>query len=131
MDYRNDKSVLNNGNQPNPFKNDKYLGNVLIIQEKSNGNEINSCLDDSANGGYIMFEFCQAVTFKVGGILDGDGAESAVTEFLYTDGRRKIVYVEKTGDNGHWKYPYIEKDVTKVIFKFTGSGSVEGISYSY
>ena len=80
MDYNSSSKecVLRDGvEKPNRYKNDKYIGNVLIIQEKSTGNENESCPVDTAKGGYISFEFCQPVTFHAAGLLDVDRDESA------------------------------------------------------
>jgi hypothetical protein len=134
MDYNSStkKCVLRNGVEtPNPYKNDKYLGKVLIIQEISTGDENKSIPDDTGSGGYIMFEFCKPVTLNAGRLLDVDGTESADIQFFYANGSSKILNVGRTGDNGYWNYNYNESDVTKVVFKYTGSGSVEGVSYSY
>ncbi|KAL3939590.1 MAG: hypothetical protein SGARI_001314, partial [Bacillariaceae sp.] len=116
---------------PNPYKNDEYLGNVLVIQEKRSSNEMNSCPDDTGRGGYIMFEFCQPVTVNAGRLLDVDGAESADISFHYADGSSTTYDVGTTGDNGYWRYDYEEANVTKVVFEYTGSGSVEGVEYWY
>jgi hypothetical protein len=128
--------IYENGQKiDNPYKNDKYLGNVLIIQEfharGSDAAEMNSCPDDTGLGGYIEFEFCQPVSVNAGRLLDVDGAESADIRFYYSDGTNKKYDVGSTGDNGYWRYEYKEHDVTKVVFEYTGSGSVEGIEYWY
>ncbi|KAL3914431.1 MAG: hypothetical protein SGARI_000124 [Bacillariaceae sp.] len=118
----------NNNKIDNPYKNDKYLGNVLILQEYhakgSDAAEMNSCPDDTGKGGYIMFEFCQAVSINAGRLLDVDGSESADINVTEYD-------VGKTGDNGYWRYEYEEEDVVKVVFEYNGSGSVEGVEYWY
>jgi hypothetical protein len=126
--------VLKGGvEQANPYKNDKYLGNVLIIQEKYNiANEMQSCPDDTGSGGYILFEFCEPVTFNTGSLLDVDAAESAKIEFYY-DGvaQPETFKVPMVGDNGYWgKGTFDEENVVKVKFVFTGSGCIEGVSYT-
>ena len=128
--------VLDGNNQKieNEFKNDKYLGNVLILQEYQGGTdaqEMNSCPDDTGKGGYIQFDFCQPVDVTAGKLLDVDGAESADIRFFYSDGTSKKYDVGTTGDNGYWSYDYNESDVVKVMVEYTGSGSVEAIEYSY
>jgi hypothetical protein len=60
--------------EPNPFMNDKYVANVLIIQKKRAGDP-NSCPDDSDPGGSITFEFFQPVFFQTGERLDIDVPE--------------------------------------------------------
>ena len=90
-----------------------------------------SCPDDTGKGGYIEFEFCQPVSVTAGRLLDVDASESADIRFYYSDGTSKKYDVGTTGDNGYWRYDYNEDDVVKVKFEYTGSGSVEGIEYSY
>ncbi|KAL3923230.1 MAG: hypothetical protein SGILL_001775, partial [Bacillariaceae sp.] len=119
----------------NPYKNDKYLGNVLILQEYhakgSDALEMESCPDDTGKGGYIMFEFCQPVNVNAGRLLDVDGGESADIKFYHDDESVTEYDVGKTGDNGYWRYAYEEENVKKVVFEYSGSGSVEGLEYWY
>jgi hypothetical protein len=135
MDFKNGQCVLRNGVQtPNPYVNDKYLGNVLILQEYQGGTdaqEMNACPDDTGKGGYIQFDFCQPVDVKAGRLLDVDGAESADIRFFYADGTQKKYDVGSTGDNGYWSFDYNEENVVKIKFEYTGSGSVEAVEYSY
>ncbi|KAL3941604.1 MAG: hypothetical protein SGARI_000541 [Bacillariaceae sp.] len=119
---------------PNPYVNDQYLGNVLILQEYQGGNhesEMGECPDDTGKGGYILFEFCQAVDVIAGRLLDVDGAESADIVFTYEDLSTETVDVGTTGDNGYWRYEYQRNNVISVKVEYTGSGSVEGLEYSY
>jgi hypothetical protein len=86
MDYNSSSNecVLRNGVEtPYQYKNDKYIGQVLIVQEKSAGNENESCSDDTTKCGYISFEFYQPVTFHAVGLLDVDRDESADSKFVY------------------------------------------------
>jgi hypothetical protein len=115
--------------EPNPFKNDKYLGNVLIIQERRPG-EPNSCPDDTAAGGSITFDFCEPVFFQTLELLDVDFAESATLVFHYsTAAPPKTVAVPKTGDNGVFIEDYNESHVIKLEVVFSGSGSVSALYY--
>jgi hypothetical protein len=109
MDYNSSSNecVLRNGVEtPSPYKNDKYIGQVLIIQEKSTGNENESCPDDTAKCGCISFEFCQPMTFHAAGLLDVDRDESADSKFVYASVSSKTLTVSKTGDNGYGEYNY-------------------------
>ncbi|KAL3916710.1 MAG: hypothetical protein SGILL_005055 [Bacillariaceae sp.] len=132
----------NNEKIPNPYKNDKYLGKVLVIQEWHNlggdAEEMDSCPDDTGKGGYIEFEFCEPVSLSAGRLLDVDGTESAKIEFFYSSEgdcdppvASEVIDVGKTGDNGYWNYQYDKECVERVRFTYTGSGSVEGINYSW
>jgi hypothetical protein len=97
----------------NPYKNDKYDGNVLIVQERRAG-EPNSCPLDSGAGGSISFEFCQPVFFQ-----------SATLVFHYsTSSAPTTVDVPDTGDKGVFTDDYNESHVTKLEVIFSVSCSV-------
>jgi hypothetical protein len=127
--------VYKNGKQtPNPYKNDKYLGNVLVIQEFQGGTnqqEMNSCPDDSAYGGIIKFQFCKPVTFKAAGLFDINFAGDVLLIFHYEDGSQKTVVADPTGDNGYMKSGYDEANVVSIDIDYWGSGGLESIDYSY
>lgn len=93
----------------NPNINDVYLGNVLIIQEKGDNNEPDSCPDDSNVGGTITFDFCEPVSFQSLQLLDID--EGDELELYYSDGRPvKTIAFPNTGDNGVATEVYFESN---------------------
>jgi hypothetical protein len=117
----------NGQKQDNPYKNDKPLGNVLIIQESNK-----ACQDDSASGGTIKFEFCQPVAVRMAELLDVDDGpvetNPTITVF-YSDGTTNVHRADSTGDNGVWRSDLEEFDVVKVEVWFHSSGSISVLDY--
>jgi hypothetical protein len=114
----------------NPYVNDKPLGNVLVIQERTidvNDDDNKACPHDSPNGGYIMFEFCQPVTLQRGSFLSLQGNPSV--EFRYESGLIDTFPLNDIGDNGFKEEDFYLKEVRSMKVIFSGKGSVAGINY--
>jgi len=113
--------------QDNPWKNDKPLGNVLIIQETNK-----DCADDSQQGGTITFDFKQPATVNLAKLLDVDESENTpdiVLTYSKIGSDEKTINVDATGDNGVWSKQLNENDVIKIEVKFWGSGSIAELNY--
>jgi len=118
--------VLKDGiKQDNPWKNDKPIGNVIIIQETDK-----DCPDDSLDGGVIKFEFCHATAVNIAKLLDVDESNNTpVIVVTHGNGTTKTYHTDATGDNGLWSKELNETDVVTVEVKFWGSGSIAELQY--
>ena len=122
------KPYLSNGDV-NPYANCEPLGNVLIIQESNK-----DCPDDTAGGGWLIFEFPQPTEVNFAKLLDVDeGNNRPRFKIHYGDGSTPKLTdrVPGTGDNGVIQFALNENNVVKVELEFWGSGSIAELNYRF
>mmetsp|Transcript_39615 Transcript_39615/g.60909 ORF Transcript_39615/g.60909 Transcript_39615/m.60909 type:complete len:627 (+) Transcript_39615:162-2042(+) len=114
--------------EPNPYSNCDAQGNVLVIQESDK-----SCPDDTADGGWLIFEFEQATEVGFAKLLDVD--EGTTPDFHFTHGggapSSSITNIPGTGDNGILKQPLNKSNVKQVSIEYWGSGSISELNYRF